>query len=228
MTDHEAETDTGKCPLCEAAGNRGSMPIDRPWLVSAAGAVLPAKGHLVPGHVLVCSKAHYPNLLSAPRAVAEDVLALANAARRRVSEAFGHETFTFEHGFVGKNTTELGCAIDHIHVHVLPLPDAVLRRAERWISDFRPLTGADDVGDVQRYLIARLGDADWMVSPDDFPIVRRHFLKLIDEELGRTGRYDEVVVSSDELIRYTFDRMRFDEHAEPDFVDTRTGAEVAL
>lgn len=200
-----------QCPLCESIHGRGALPLDRPWLQSTFGAVLPALGHLIPGHLLVCSSAHYPNLLSAPAEVAEDLLELLDKTQQRLRDAFGLDCFAFEHGFVGKNTSEIGCSIDHIHLHILPLADTLLQQARQWVADFTPLN-ASAVSDRSRYLLARVGfDGKWLASPDGLQVTHRHFLKLLDQELGRTGRYDEVMGVSGELIRQTHDILGLDE-----------------
>ncbi|MDY0814813.1 HIT domain-containing protein [Kitasatospora purpeofusca] len=209
VVDAACRSDLGeyRCPLCEAGRGRGAVPLDRPWLESENGVVLPALGHLLRGHLLICSKEHHPNLLSAPDEIAEELLELLDETSGRLREAFGKDCFAFEHGFVGKNTEEIGCSIDHVHLHVIPLPAGTLDLARGWLTGFTPLKESG-AADRQRYLLARVGaDGDWLVSPDGMRVTHRHFLKLVDEEIGRTGRYDELLGVSGHLIEQTHEAL---------------------
>jgi diadenosine tetraphosphate (Ap4A) HIT family hydrolase len=182
------------------------MPIDRPWYSDGDSVVLPAKGHLLPGHLLVCSGKHIPNLLSAPPRLRRRLRRFVGEIQAQVDLAFGSDSFAFEHGFVGGSGRDLGCSIDHIHVHVMPLPASILAKAATWLDGFADVD--DPRIDATRYVQARVGrHGSWRISTPDLVPIHRHFLKLLDVELGNTARYDEDVVSSDDLIHLTFERL---------------------
>jgi diadenosine tetraphosphate (Ap4A) HIT family hydrolase len=198
------------CPLCEVIAGRGTMPLDRPWYRRGSAVVLPARGHLVRGHLLICSAEHYPTLLLSPAEVIEDVPALATAVQDKLLEAFGLDSFVFEHGVTGPNKEDLGCSIDHVHLHALPLPQPLLALVAEWLEHFTVLEPAGFPYPA-RYLLGRVGrHGEWVVSPPEQVIARRHFLKLLDEHLGRTSRYDELLITSDDLIAETYAALQPD------------------
>lgn len=183
------------------------MELDRPWASEGGCVVLPARGHLTLGHLLVCSRSHVPNLISTSPALRDAVVESVGHVERVLSEEFGSPVFAFEHGFVGGTGVELGCSIDHLHIHVLPLRQGVVEKVVGWLDDFCPWNSARDI-DPSRYLLARSpSSGQWKVSPRAYRPVHRHFLKKLDEVMDRTARYDETVVDSSDLIRATYDRI---------------------
>jgi diadenosine tetraphosphate (Ap4A) HIT family hydrolase len=207
MQDHRVTEDRDRCPLCESIAGRSPVPLDGPWITAGRAVAIPARGHLVAGHMLVCSAEHHPNLLSSPAPVQADVLALVAGVRDRLAGAFSLQCFAFEHGLIGRNRDEIGCSIDHVHLHVMPLPAAVIAKAREWLAGFSVLGNGVEV-DTRRYLLGQFSDSgNWYVSPPGHPICHRHFLKLIDEELGRTSRWDEAVVDSGSLILAAFQAL---------------------
>jgi diadenosine tetraphosphate (Ap4A) HIT family hydrolase len=119
-------------------------PSNAPWDTTIAETdnytIVPTKGSLIPGWLLVVSKRH---ALCSGELSPGDFSCLEHAigvAREFVEHHFGPATI-FEHGpkFPG---TSLGCGVDHLHFHVAPLkfslveavasvvPNAVWTKAE--------------------------------------------------------------------------------------------------
>lgn len=90
--------------------------------------IVPTKGSLVPGWVLVVSKRH---LLCAGELEKSEFSPLETAialAKQIVEPHFGAATI-FEHGPRALGTS-LGCGIDHLHVHVAALKFSLVRAVD--------------------------------------------------------------------------------------------------
>ena len=86
--------------------------------------IVPSKGALVPGWLLVVGKKH---LLCAGELPPEEIQALGEAVetcKALVERSFGSSTI-FEHGPAAAGTS-LGCGIDHLHIHVVSLPFSLM------------------------------------------------------------------------------------------------------
>jgi diadenosine tetraphosphate (Ap4A) HIT family hydrolase len=99
----------------------GRPYVRRVLVESRSFAAIPSLGPLVPGHSLLCPKAHVRSLASLyPSGHAEfDVVCAGVGARLRALH--GGELHRFEHGSATVGDRVL-CTVDHAHLHLLPLP----------------------------------------------------------------------------------------------------------
>src|SRR5260221_12042148 len=115
------------CCICDGLVRRASQaPWDAVLYDSGRFIITPSKGSLVPGWLLVVAKRH--TLCSGATSSSEftELLDCLGVAQDLVRKNFGEPTF-FEHG-PSRSGLSLGCGIDHLHLHVLPLSFS-LRRA---------------------------------------------------------------------------------------------------
>ena len=111
------------CPYCD--GFLSSAAHSAAWDTELAGsnsavAIVPTRGSLLPGWLLVVPRVHVLNsrlLPSQLQAAFRDALRL---AQQHVEAAFGPATL-FEHGPTQPGTV-VGCGVDHVHLHVVALP----------------------------------------------------------------------------------------------------------
>jgi len=81
--------------------------------------IVPTKGALVPGWLLVVAKRHALCVGALSGSELDELTSCLATARGLVQENFGASTI-FEHG-PSQAGTSLGCGIDHMHLHVAPL-----------------------------------------------------------------------------------------------------------
>jgi ATP adenylyltransferase len=82
-------------------------------------AIVPSKGALIPGWLLVVSEQHHIASAALDKNERIDLEEGIESARLMVESVFGAATI-FENGPSAK-ATALGCGIDHVHIHVVPL-----------------------------------------------------------------------------------------------------------
>jgi hypothetical protein len=117
------------CPFCD--------PDERVVCTRGDHAlVLFARGPIVPGHLLVVTRAHVPAVAVAPVSVQEEVAALERWCGRVNRQVFGRGTLVFEHARdpVGTGNSDSYC--HHAHRNVIPdhLPADGLDRLGRMLA----------------------------------------------------------------------------------------------
>lgn len=108
------------CCFCDSLKTAGAnAPWDTVLHDSGNFTIVPTKGALVPGWLLVVAKRHAlcVGALSSPEL--DELKSCLAFARDLVQKNFGAPTI-FEHGPSRAGTT-IGCGIDHVHAHVVPL-----------------------------------------------------------------------------------------------------------
>lgn len=182
------------CRFCFRLDNGGAG--EEAWntvlLATKNFVVVPSKGALVPGWLLVIPKAHQLSIADTPeesRAEFEHVLRVAGEA---VHQRFGPPT-VFEHG-AARPGTAWGCGIDHAHLHLLPLPFDLVAATQRrlplvWNARVRP-TSICSWGADGPYVALRgpTEDAWSVIHPET--IERQFVRRVIADELGTPDRYD--------------------------------------
>jgi len=154
--------------------------------------VAPSKGALVEGWLLVVSKEHLLSSAAMSLTPRADLEAALKAATALVESRFGPATI-FEHG-PSQNGSPIGCGIDHMHLHVVPLTFS-LRRAATSLEPglgWQPLAGIHDVstwseGRRPYLLVQEPGDSVPWVS--EAPPIRQFLRRAVASTLG-TSEFD--------------------------------------
>jgi ATP adenylyltransferase len=109
-----------RCCFCQTFTTaQGNAPWDTVLHDSGNFLVLPTRGALVPGWLLVIAKRHALCVGALSGAELDELTGCLATARSLVQENFGSPTI-FEHG-PSQAGTSLGCGVDHMHLHVAPL-----------------------------------------------------------------------------------------------------------
>jgi len=82
--------------------------------------VLPSLGALVEGWLLIVPKNHYICVGALPSELSEEFSELKQYVRDMLQSIYGAAIF-FEHGPY-RQSCDVGCGVDHAHLHVLPAP----------------------------------------------------------------------------------------------------------
>jgi ATP adenylyltransferase len=185
------------CPYCRgvldtAVHNRPAWDqviLDFPNFV-----VVPTKGALLPGWLLVISKAHILCAGFLERGVLTELQAAIDHASELVRSRFGEPTL-FEHGPAAEGTA-LGCGVDHLHIHVAPLPFS-LRDAADKLGNKLHWRRIDNLGELNE-LSSKREAYCWVREPrDSVPYaclppngIRQFLRRAIASELGRPTEFD--------------------------------------
>jgi ATP adenylyltransferase len=123
-----------RCVFCrELVSGTSNAPWDKPVSETDKYLIVPTKGSLVPGWLLVVSKDHMVCAGELRSPEFRDLEHAIDIAKGIVEQNFGPAT-VFEHGPALAGTA-LGCGIDHLHIHVAPLGFSLAESVEFIIPD---------------------------------------------------------------------------------------------
>jgi ATP adenylyltransferase len=182
------------CPLCVHVLQRQSGdPWDQAIAETPDYVIVPTKGALVAGWLLVVSREHVlcTGALHDQRRMSSLRSAI-DVAKELVETRFGPATI-FEHGPV-MHGTPVGCGVDHLHIHVAPLPTSIRACAQElypttWnrIGAWDQLTAVHTAG-VPYIAVQEPGDAlYWAVAPSN---VRQPLRRAAARAVGVEEQFD--------------------------------------
>lgn len=166
---------------------------------------------LVPGHVLIVPKTHVTCLADLSPEERNDVEGLRLRVSRIIRPDENVRTIAFEHGVCDPNH-DIGCGVDHAHLHVLPLRDEEI--LARFHSDYQcteitaPSALSRSVVSSSEYLLLvdNKGTGHVAMANEGSS---QYFRKIISQTLGREmwNWHDEVLLpdrsSAREMILHT-------------------------
>lgn len=120
---------TRVCAFCSAMGSDRHSLSETPLAKSRGFVAWPSLGAIVPGWTLVVPETHILALASLGPKRLRELHRFSASVRSKVERAFG-PTVLFEHGSPVEGH-EVGCGVDHAHLHVVPFrgsPNRSLRR----------------------------------------------------------------------------------------------------
>jgi ATP adenylyltransferase len=103
---------------------------NRPLLESANFVVIPSLGSLVEGWVLIVPKKHFICMGALPADLLHELDQTKTAVAMTLSRQYG-QLCAFEHGPHAVNR-QVGCGVDHAHLHLVPLQFDLRNAAERF------------------------------------------------------------------------------------------------
>ena len=183
------------CVLCDGLlAGRSSGQWDSVLAETPDYVVVPTKGALLAGWLLVVSKQHAlcsgalkTDLQQVARAGAVDL------AKSMIESRFGPTT-AFEHGpHIG--ATSLGCGVDHLHIHVAPLSFSLQSAVERLYpgTDWHQLNDWNDLSPIHAnkspYMAVQEpnGALKWSLPPAG---VRQPLRRAIAASVGLFDEFD--------------------------------------
>jgi ATP adenylyltransferase len=172
--------------------------------------VVPTLGSLVPGWLLVVSRDH---VLCAG---ALDITAHSRLSRAvsqavaLVEDEFGPAT-VFEHG-PARAGTPAGCGVDHLHIHVAPLPFSLMAAASNAfpIASWEPVRSPTNVRTLHAaaldycYVAEPGKPASWAQTP---PGIGQFLRRAIATQLGMPERFDYRTHDGRDCVSATLDRL---------------------
>lgn len=152
-------------------------------------AVLPTKGAIVPGWVLVVPKFPITRIADVPTELRRELRELVNDVSISLESKFGN-VYTFEHG--GLKGSKVSCGVDQAHLHIAPLAFDLLECAHSASSGGWNNTGSSKLPEKdfsgQEYWFASSGKtASYKVIEQP---CSQFFRKLIAREVGKPTCWD--------------------------------------
>lgn len=143
-----------------AEGEPYSRLICRTSVVDA----LAGLGSMVPGYVLLMPRRHVRSVGELTVAEMLHVFEVAWIIANRIKEAFGGTVVLVEHGSSGHNHGPSGACIDHAHVHLFPVDNAI-DFTQFQLTDSRPIHNLAELSTLARmgknyYYCCVLGRSD--------------------------------------------------------------------
>jgi diadenosine tetraphosphate (Ap4A) HIT family hydrolase len=135
---------TVDCPFCDPYLTSSHDPHDRVLAAGPGVILLPARGMLAPGHLLVATWDHVLGMSSLGPSILTDVHSWLDRMQHVLEELFGRYML-FEHGSSAEGSS--GVCIDHAHIHMLPLADKMGREL---VSDL-PWAQLNEYGQLAEY-----------------------------------------------------------------------------
>ena len=202
------------CAYCHGALNAGSpsRPAwDRVLLEFPNFIVVPTKGALLPGWLLVISKAHTLCTGFLDDVAQTELRSVIESAAELVRSRFGEPTL-FEHGPSTEGTV-LGCGVDHLHIHVAPLPFSLRGAADKLNNDLH-WQRIDSFVHLKR-LSENNESYCWVREPGDLgpyvcspaPKVRQFLRRAIASELGRPDEFDYATYPELSIVQETLNSL---------------------
>ena len=110
--------------------------------------VVPSKGSLVAGYILIVSKQHLLSVGTLTPELLDELILLKNKTKEKLSRIFPESVVVFEHGPYTQGTTT-GCGVDHLHIHLAPLDQKIVTALHDKF-DFKKVNMTDLSDAVQR------------------------------------------------------------------------------
>jgi diadenosine tetraphosphate (Ap4A) HIT family hydrolase len=197
---------TATCCLCAQIEGRAEndliarlLPrqtyLRRVLLDSAGFAAIPSLGPLVPGHALLCPRAHVRSFADLAPALHDEFERVRGRLSNSLQTLYPAEIHMFEHGMGGPDARVV-CTVDHAHLHLLPLPAGIDLQLDRdldgrWTRFDGTLPALHALSGRDEYLYYRApGGEAWMLTTRGLPIASQHLRRLVAARIGRPEKWD--------------------------------------
>lgn len=194
-------------PCCLCSQIRGepandliaAMLPDQPYarrvmLETEPFAAVPSLGPLVPGHSLLCPKAHIQSFAELDSSLDGEFLAAKENLRRILARLYDSPIHLFEHGMATGGTRAI-CTVDHAHLHFLPLPRTSfagrLATDDRWVEITGSLQALRELVDGNEYILYETPDGRSRVLRTGTEMLEsQHMRKLFAKWVGHEEIWD--------------------------------------
>ncbi len=200
-----------QCHFCEHFWSTARGRLE-PWDTVLAQTddcvVVPTKGALVPGWLLVIPKVHALRSMDLGERDSNSLWESVELAVDIVERNFGPATI-LEHGPV-RHGSALGCGMDHVHMHVLPLPFSFTQelRTEPSVSGWMPnrVEASQSISLGEYVLVQEPGELITLALIDNPS--RQLARQLIARKLGIAEQYDYAIFPQRDNVERTLDCIR--------------------
>jgi diadenosine tetraphosphate (Ap4A) HIT family hydrolase len=193
-----------RCCLCSQIEGQpandliAAMLPDQPYvrrvmLETNSFAVVPSLGPLVPGHSLLCPRAHLRSFAEVDRDLDGEFLAVKEALRGILARLYDAAVHLFEHGMATDGTRTV-CTVDHAHMHFVPLSqsiDAGVVEDGRWIDCDGSLQALRALCGSGEYILYESPDGGSRILRSEAGALESQYMrKLFAKWVGHANEWD--------------------------------------
>lgn len=112
---------TNTCILCDIIGNKNNLqakPVNTILYENENFVVLPAKGTMLDGYLMICPKKHYTGMANLPYDVRQELFVLIEKIKQIILKEYKIMPTILEHGSLREGRHPK--SIVHAHVHIFP------------------------------------------------------------------------------------------------------------
>ena len=198
------------CTFCTKFGAHGNPKewFDKELRSFADFVVVAGVGALVPGYLLVISRAHFPSAAMLPQPSWDALPRLRREVIKACRKVFGIQPVIFEHGSSDVRHLAGGC-INHMHLHILPIKFGIKEE----LSHYYDMLELNNIEDIRRlrnkkasYLYLQNQDgAQYLAEVTDVPsqLIRR----IVAKKLGRPYEWDYAGFPEYRFVAETINRF---------------------
>lgn len=193
------------------------MLWDRRIAASEYFIAVPSRGSLLPGWSLILPRRRMFSMASLNGKERRDLCEFHLRVAAGIESAFGPVT-TFEHG-AGKSGTEMGCGVDHAHLHLVSLPFDLIeivcadkKAGIRWRSVDQSVLGVGVDSPSINYMTISSPSGECVVA-SGFKPVSQYLRKIIAKNLGIGGMWNYREHAFEKNVHATLERLTVGEQA---------------
>jgi len=189
------------CRYCFGLLKRRATDLEHePWDIvlyeSDNFVIVPTLGSLIEGWVLIVSKCHYVCMGDLPTSVWGELEEVVELASSLIERAYGPPT-VFEHG-PKEEGLNVGCGVDHAHIHVVPITFSIINEAVKDLVRFNfGGTQSQSYLDTVSELYNEEKSYIYIEEPDSEPyyfaaerVPCQYLRRLIARKIGIEEKYD--------------------------------------
>lgn len=152
--------------------------------------VVPAKGALVEGYVMIVPKEHYLSFAALPKEQLVESMQVLADVQQIFGKIYGSNRFlVFEHGSGKEGTCKHEKSIVHAHLHVMPYPPMMTKEIlDRFQLEPIEIEQISKYKDVP-YLLYTDSETDWHISANPNVYLPRQCIRqLVGDHIGLEGQ----------------------------------------
>lgn len=150
--------------------------------------VVPAKGAIVKGYLMIVPKEHVWSMAQLNQARREELLEVIEDIKKILKNIFHQEILIFEHGSGEEGKCKHEKSIVHAHIHILPSNMIVSETQKKSVSLKKIEKSMLSIYQHEPYLLYVNNEDQWYISSDpEVYISRQYFRQLLAEYEGISG-----------------------------------------
>ena len=156
--------------------------------------IVPTRGCIVEGYLLIIPKHHYYGMASLPQDKIADLTKIKNQVRQYLTNHFTAPIF-FEHGPICRTTNRAGSCLDHAHLHCVPVQHDFLKLLRnshqlKALDNFEELAMESTMNRSYMYY-ENQGGLKFVFS--DINVPSQYMRRLIAKTIGIPNKWDWAV-----------------------------------
>jgi len=155
--------------------------------------VFPSIGPLKLGHVILCTKHHYPSFACLPLSFEKEYRSISIVLSKLLEGTFGEKVHLFEHGS-DINRTRIPCSVEHAHQHFIPSNKSIANNISNnfdWQVISLNITNLKQITKGQEYLLYKnTKELAIIALTSEIGFESQYFRKIFCDVLGQQNKWN--------------------------------------